>query len=241
MKMAIGVATMREGTAPPGDISLATCNATHDMQVVVVRNTPEENLGVVGSYQKIYESTDADIICYMHDDVIVRERGWDERILQQFDARDTGVVGFGGAEWHGTPELYKTRYTLGQLRRGEYRSNVDDAEVHGERFAGACDVAVLDGYCLAVRRSFLERSGGWAFLQAGGIDFFCYDYAICALARRYQYRVRCVGIRCHHRGGGTSVLAKTGIASPEAYEASHRWFYEEFKDVMPCRVNPQSF
>ena len=97
----------------------------------------------------------------------------------------------------------------------------------------------MDGFALIVRRALLDRAGGWSHLAAG-CDFFCYDYALCAMARRLGYHIRLVGIRCHHLGGRTSVQTgpdgqKPAITSPEAYETSHRWFYNTYRDVMPWR------
>jgi hypothetical protein len=206
-------------------------------------NTPDSNLGVVGAYQKLYETTTEDVLLYLHDDVICREPEWDLRLMAEF-IQDPGVavVGFGGALQHGLPGLYKTPYQLQQLQRVGYRSNVDDAEVHGERFAGSSNVAVLDGFALAVRRSFLDRVGGFAKISVG-CNFFNYDYALCALARRYQQKVRMVGVRCHHRGGATSVqhgkeASVQKYINHEEYDKAHRWFYHEFADVMPWRVQP---
>jgi GT2 family glycosyltransferase len=207
-------------------------------EVFVIRNDEDNNLGVVGSYQEMYTITKhCDLLCYVHDDVIMREHRWDERVLKEFEDESVGLVGFGGAKWHGMEDLYKVPYKLQNLQRGEYLSNVDDAEVHGARFTDACDVAVLDGFCLIIRRDILSRLGGWSRI-AVGCDFYCYDYALCALVRRLGYRVRVVGVRCHHRGGTTSVGRKSELknTSQDAFEKSHRWFYEEFRDVMPCRV-----
>src|SRR5262245_36136489 len=121
-------------------------------RVLYRRNTAEDNLGLVGSYNWLYENTKAEILAYIHDDVVCHEERWDERVLEEFEDPSVGVVGFGGALWHGTDELYKRPYELTQLRRIDYLSNVDDAETHGERFDGARDVAVLDGFALIVRR-----------------------------------------------------------------------------------------
>jgi len=147
------------------------------------------------------------------------------------------LVGFGGALWHGLPDLYKTPYQLQQLQRGDYRSNVDNAEVHGSRFTGSCNVAVLDGFALAVRRSFLDRIGGWKQWPEHS-SFYCYDYILCALARRYHQKVRLLGVRCHHRGGQSSTKVNTIATSDESYQRSHEWFYQSFRDVMPCSVQP---
>lgn len=244
MKLAICIASMSSHAAIIPDTVVSLYNNTvTNVQSAYHYNTPEHNDGIVGSYNAMYldRSIDADILAYIHDDVYIREKGWDARILKEFEDPQVGVVGFGGALWHGTPDLYKTPYKLHNLRRGDYRSNVDDAEVHGARFTGSCDVAVLDGFAIAVRRELLERSGGWGFM-VGGCDFLCYDYAICALARRFGYRCRVVGVRSHHLGGRTSTtkeyqewLSKQGMQMQDEYEKAHRWFYEEFRDAMPWR------
>jgi GT2 family glycosyltransferase len=243
MILGIACATMTEPSIKhyPGDLDSwfdhMTPRGKGSVASSIQYNRTDLNLGVVGSYQKLYGKLGAcDLIMFIHDDVICREDGWDERVKREFrEVHTMGVLGFGGARWHGTTEIYKRPYGVTQLQRGEYLSNVDDAEVHGARFTGEADVAVLDGFCIVVRRSFLDQCGGLHFVDPSA-SFFCYDYAICAMARRLGYRIRMVGIRCHHRGGGTSVSASNEITSQEAYNSSHRWFYDEFKDVMPARV-----
>lgn len=214
---------------------------TGTLGLCIKYNTPEDNWGVVRSYQWIYEREklrEFPFIAFIHDDVICREAGWDKRVLAEFEDPTVGIVGFGGARWHGVPELYKTPYRLDQLRRGDYLSNVDDAEVHGGRFTASAEVAVLDGFALVLRRDLLDRCNGWRGL-ASGCDFFCYDYAACGMARRLGYRCRVLGVRCHHLGGRTSVLLpQAEITSQEAYDRSHRWFYETYRDVMPWSVAP---
>lgn len=237
--LSICVATMQD--ANPDVVTWLEHAAVQPVPTHYWKNTPENNLGVVGAYQKLYETTTEDVLLLLHDDVVCREREWDLRLMAEFiDDPQTAVVGFGGALSHGLPDLYKTPYQLQQLQRGGYRSNVDDAEVHGARFTGRCEVAVLDGFALAVRRSFLDRIGGWSKI-AEGCNFFNYDYAICAMARRYKQKVRLVGVRCHHRGGQTSVQhgkeeSVRKYIDQEAYDQAHKWFYQEFADVMPAKV-----
>lgn len=241
---AICVATMSEETLPGSITTFRDCRSTELMPypIVVKHNSAESNAGLIGSYNDLYENTPNDILAFIHDDVICREKGWDERVLAEFDDPNVGVVGFGGALQHGSPLLYKTPYVLQQLARFDYRSNVDDAELHGERFKGACDVAVLDGFALVVRRDLLVRGGGWPRVAGG---FHCYDYAICALAHRFRYRVRMVGIACHHLGGRTSTTPqyqewaqRQGVNDQEVHTMSHRWIYDEYSDVLPWRCEP---
>jgi cellulose synthase/poly-beta-1,6-N-acetylglucosamine synthase-like glycosyltransferase len=229
MNLVICAATLQDRM--PADLQGIIDKAWTRPAVQVRYNTPESNLGVVGSYQRLYELSTGDILFYVHDDVIIHEDGWDMRFLQEFTDPAVGIVGFGGALCHGDPNIYKTPYRLQQLGRFDYRSNVDDAETHGMRFTGSCDVAVLDGYTLGVRRSLLDGIGGWKLLINARIDFIAYDYALCALAHRHGYRIRLLGISCHHRGGATSV--RMNIDRRTEYEYSHRWLYDNFRDVLP--------
>lgn len=241
MKLSICAATM-EDTDTPGEITTWMAKSTLPRTPWIWDNS-EVNIGVVGAYQKLYETTTEDILFYLHDDVVCREDGWDQRILKEFEQHpDVGVVGCGGALNHGSDDLYKRPYELTQLARSGYLSNTDDAEEHGQRFDGVRDVAVVDGFAIAVRRTLLDRCGG--FHPDIWPPHHLYDYVICAQAHRYGYRVRVVGIRCHHHGGRTATSNKyqewartTEWGSDvEMHRKGHKMFYDEFKDVLPYRV-----
>jgi len=120
-------------------------------------------------------------------------------------------------------------------------SNTTDAENHGQRYTGARDVAVLDGFALIVQRALLDKCGGWQ--PDKWPPHHCYDYRIAAEARRQGYRVRMVGVACQHFGGRTATTPqyqewakKTKWGSDaEMHRIGHRMFYEEYRDVMPWR------
>jgi len=209
-------------------------------RILLRRNTPEDNLGLVASYQWLYEHTEADILVYAHDDVEMHEVGWDQRIVKEFADPHVGVVGLGGGLIHGSDDLYKRPYQLQQLARFEYLSNTDDAEAHGTRFTGSREAAVLDGFVLVVRRSLLDRAGGW---PVSHLRFHNYDYWICCIAHRLHYTVRVVGISSKHLGGRTSTTqayqewaARQGMTDQQDHEHAHRWLYDNFRDVLPWRV-----
>ncbi len=184
-----------------------------------------------------------DVIAYLHSDVEIYETGWLERALAEFANPSVGVVGFGGALRLGHPDLYKTPYRLEQLARFSYRSNTVDADFHGEREVGACDVATLDGFCLLLRRELLDRVGGW---PTQNLQFHNYDNWLCCMARRLGYRTRMVGVSCKHLGGGHSVkarwqercLADFGCTDAEIHRRAHRWLYDSCRDVLPFEVAP---
>lgn len=234
--MAVCVATMR-------DLDTSELWPAINRQDLPVRwrDNREDNMGVVGSYQWLYENTqDHDVLAYLHDDVTLYNQDWDHRILREFDDPRVGVVGFGGGLRHGTADLYKTPYRLQQLARDNYLSNTDDAETHGTRFLASTEVAVLDGFALIVRKALLDKTGGW---PVDHLRFHCYDYWVCCAAHRHGYSVRVVGEKCQHHGGRTSVGAAyndwcrgLGTTDLEIHQDSHRWIHSEFKDVLPYWV-----
>jgi hypothetical protein len=231
--------------------------ATPIFEWVVQHNTPEANLGVTGSLQWLHEHTTAPIIAFIHSDVELFEQGWDERVLREFDDSKVGVVGLGGALQLGEDDLYKTPYRLTQLRRIDYRSNTRDAEAHGERFTGACDVATLDGFALVVRRRLLDEwvripwvdtfphsfrmEQGWPVRR---YPFHSYDNALCVHAHKTGWKVRLVGIDCQHHGGATATtpayqqwsLEKLGLSDAQVHEQSHLALYEDGRGVLPWRA-----
>jgi len=199
--------------------------------------------GMLLAYQRAFSVTTHDILAYLHDDCIIHDDNWVNRVVLEFIDPRVGLVGFGGALGHGSPELYKVPYDYHQLGRSQFLSNMDDAEVHGKRFTGACDVAVLDGFALIVRREILEKAGGWPIkdLSANGHPaalHHCYDYWLCCMTRRLGYRIRVVGVSCQHLGGRTFV--KLGLGKgPEHWEqflAGHEFIAREFRDVLPYSV-----
>lgn len=239
--MLICCATMR---TPEEFYEMATVQSWGS--IPLVRFNDEGNLGVVDSYQWLYERNDSKkepIAAFFHDDFCSYDKDWPARVEKQFEDPAVGVVGFGGSPQLGRYEIYKRPYDITQLSRGDYYSNVTDAETHGYRFEGVMDVAVLDGFALIVRRELLDKCGGW---PVNHLTFHGYDLWLCLMARRLGYKVRMCGIACHHFGGGTSVKmadkyepwlkATHGITDAEVHANAHRWIYSEFMDQLPVRL-----
>lgn len=202
-----------------------TMNAAQKHYVHLVKNRR-----IMEAYQQAFLHTKQDIIALIHDDVEVFEKGWDTRVLHEFDDPTVGCVGFAGARRHGRPDLYSSPYDLPQLGRFGFMSNLRTAEEHGARFKGACDVAVLDGLAMFVRRSVLEKCGGWPVETP--INYFCYDYWLCCEVRRQGFRIRLVGVDCNHIGGRTALMS----ALPDSHAEAHKWLFDHSSDVLPFEV-----
>ena len=188
---------------------------------------------IIDAYNMILEAAKEvkfDVIAYVHDDLVCHEPNWDARIEKEHADPKVGVVGVAGALGHGRPELYKVPFEIPQLARQGFLSNIRTAEQHGRRFTGECDVTVLDGMALFVRRSLLEKIGGWKHGKAG---YYLYAETLACLARRNGYRLRLVGIDCDHLGGKSSGMKQD---QPFDFEGEHLWLADEFRDVLPATV-----
>lgn len=223
-KMVYGIATRNwEGWSDCVNSWLETASENHPYICV-------PGMGIPMAFEMIYKGTTEPIIAMIHDDVIIYEPGWDKRVLREFDDPTVGLVGFGGALGHGTPNLYTVPYHLPNLARQHFMSNMRSAETHGARFAGERDVAVLDGFALFVRRSVLDKWGGWPVHP--DVGYFLYAEHLCCEVRRQGLRIRLVGVDCEHLGGKSS-----GTPLIDNYEDAHRYLWETSTDVLPYRVS----
>lgn len=176
----------------------------------------------------IYKNTTEPIIALIHDDVNIFEHNWDLRVLREFEDPTVGMVGFAGAVRHGAPDLYTSPYKLQNLGRFGFASNMRDAEHHGARFTGERDVAVYDGFAIFIRRSILDKIGGWP-MKSG---YFMYCEAICCEARKQGYRLRQVGVACDHLSGKTASL----VIVTDSHAAAHVWLAQKYRQVLPFSV-----
>jgi hypothetical protein len=223
-KMVYGIATcLWEGWKECCESWNATASEKYSGSIVF-------NKRVLDAYQIIFKETKEPIIAYIHDDVMIYEQDWDLRVLKQFEDPQVGLVGFGGALRLGHPNIYKIPYELPQLARYDFMSNMRNAEAHGQRFSGECDVATLDGFAMFVRRSVLENFGGWPLGLP--MNYFMYDNFLACQVRRQGLKTRLVGVDCEHLGGKTA----SRMQLPDSHSAAHEWFYEEFRDVLPFAV-----
>lgn len=209
---------------------------------VHVYDNARAKLGVVPSMHQLYRfvAYRSEILAFMHDDVTIHEEGWIARVEAEFKDPKVAIVGLGGATGLGLPDIYKTRYSINQLQRVDYFSNQRDWEVHGQHETGARDVAVVDGFFMAVRTSFLKEIDGWSGFPH---NFHMYDAYLCLMAARNGYKVRIVGVDCTHHGGGTSTKVEYaewckehGTTMEREHQEPHVFIYEQFRDSLPLRV-----
>ena len=200
-----------------------TASDTYSTHVVANRT-------VLEAYQSGYEHTKEPIMALMHDDLVITEDGWDKRVLKEFEDPQVGLVGFAGGIGFGAPDLYRVPYKLEQLGRWGFRSNMKDAEHHGARFTGECDGACLDGFAMFVRRSVIDKWGGW--IHGKALGYFAYDMALSAEVRKQGLKTRIVGVACEHLGGRTASM----VQLTDDHAAAHLWLAQKYRTVLPFAV-----
>ncbi len=186
---------------------------------------------IMVAYQEIFENTTEEIISYTHDDTLIFEKDWDLRVAKEFEDPTVGMVGLGGATGYCHPLLYKKPFDYMAMGRVGFASNMREAEVHGQRFTGERDVAVFDGFSLFVRRSVLEKCGGWP--QGVPVSYWGYDTMMSVEVIRQGLRNRLVGIACDHISGRSPSLISEDLV------AASKWIYDNYRDVIPYYVRPE--
>lgn len=188
----------------------------------------------------------ADILMFLHDDVQVLEPAWDERVAVQFVKYDRcGLVGFGGATFFGSEELYRAPYEHTQLARYNFLSQLTDWNIHGGYLNGTMQAAALDGFSLILSRDAYEQMGEWIAAIEDGIHFHMYDAWVSCRMQELGLETWMLPVRCSHAGGGTSVkhsdvyeklVRENGYESgQDLYDKAHRRIYDRFRGVIPFK------
>jgi hypothetical protein len=206
---------------------------------------PDHPKGCIQNMRDLAQGCDADVLAFLHSDVIELEEHWTRKVALHFLTHPRcGLLGFGGATALGHPHLYKRPYQLQQLARFNYFSAQRDWQTHGKWLSRPMQVAVLDGFALVFRREAYEQMGGWQAALDLGLMFHMYDAAACCMMARLGWEVWALPIECWHRGAAASIsssydqwLKGQGInGDSEVHEKAHRIVYREFKDVLPLEV-----
>lgn len=184
-----------------------------------------ENLGLIRALNQGWRLAAGEFVCFLHNDTEMRDARWLERLVAALDGdRGVGLAGLYGARRVRRDGRYVGRTIVHCLAEGP---GMWEREV---------EVAAVDGVCLCLKRSLLERLGGF---DEGYGFFHGYD-------RDLSFAVRETGSRCvvvnapfAHRGGGTraSVAAEGPLSDDLAQrrEAMGR-FVAKWRHRLPSDV-----
>jgi GT2 family glycosyltransferase len=203
---------------------------------VVIRPEP---LGPTRAFNLGIAEASGDVVAMLHNDLMIRESGWDQRLLEQFEHPATGVCGVHGSKMLGHDDIWKRPYDFRLLGRGDSYSNLEDAESHGARSTVPVEVVTLDGMALIARRRDLAAWGG---LDERYIHHM-YDHDVCLTARRDNRRNFMVPIAARHISGQTANAPRYNEHFVDLgrdlgiHQASHRAFYLKWQGtgMLPAR------
>lgn len=194
-----------------------------------------------------------EFIAFLHCDLMVHEKGWDERVIAAFDADpQLGLIGFAGSEEIDAAGGRGSGTVLNF--RGAHFTNLgyaSKAEHHGRRMDGLQAAAVVDHCAMVFRTSVLEtltpQEGHYA------PEHF-YDRLLSCEVIEKGHRVAVLGVDCDHFSGGIGDgvhkadalrrkwLDAEGISYDPAdsygavYRESERRFFARYKGFFPFRV-----
>jgi GT2 family glycosyltransferase len=195
------------------------------------------------AYQRALDTTTAEVLILLHDDLEIHDGWWREAFLDCFkdvlsdgDSKTVGI-GLGGALGLANRDLYRKPFMVGNLARIGYASNQTDAEVHGERLDGVRQVAVLEQFAMAIRTDWLRARGGFPVAH---LTHHMLDACLACEAARDGKELWMVGASCTHHGGGTSIKGTyqnakwlLGGSTEQDHLLAHRWIWDEYRDVLP--------
>jgi glycosyltransferase involved in cell wall biosynthesis len=223
-----------------------------------VRN--ELNIGVLPTFKQGLEESKGKVLVYIHNDVLIHEPGWNERIVKAFnDDPQLGLAGLFGARGvnHDGGREGSMSHMLGQ-EWGKCECHSPAALHHGELHTGEMAAAVFDGVGLFFRRTVLQDLADHTDLFADWrAPHHFYDRIMSVKVAARGHHMKMIGIKFDHYSGATAnhsqkyadfgknwleshghTVNATGIDDTIYWLAESQW-RTETNDLLPLKVDMQ--
>jgi len=168
-----------------------TTTAGVPFEIIAIDNSKAER-GICEVYNEGIERAGYDILCFMHEDIIIETNNWGANLKSAFDAHpETGLLGVFGSDYKSATPL-----AWHSLKPENLFGNMIQSYKHADReplhFTNSPDskleyVACVDGVWMATKRSVASE---FKFDQETFKGFHCYDfdYSI-AVGQKYKVAV----------------------------------------------------
>lgn len=215
------------------------------------------NVGVLKTFKQGLEEASGDILFFMHNDVLLWEAGWDERITEAFaQDPDLGMAGLLGARGC-MPDGGREGTMSHMLGREWGQTPIQPAALHhGELMTGIAPAVVFDGVGLMFRREVLQRiKDETDMFDPARAMHHGYDRILSLKVVDMGYHMVVIGIQFDHFSGATAnhsqkyhdaarkwcevhgVEIIDGNADLTVYRKAMEQFHNEFAYRMPVFVN----
>lgn len=217
----------------------------------------KENIGVLPTFKQAFENTDSDIICFIHNDVLLHEENWVQKVIDAFTAvPKLGLAGIFGAVGVGdNGGRIRSQSKMLGLEWGKCECHEVAWQHHSEFMDGVSPATILDGVGM-----FFSREAANSLLQTDIFDDWraphhFYDRIIPLKLIDRGFRIATIGLGFDHWSGATANSSdkyqKSGMAwlkrnghTPLAdgvdhtiYTIAENQFFYEFGHRIPCYVH----
>lgn len=164
-----------------------------------IRN--RRNVGMIATYQQIFDEVETDLVAILHNDVYVYEKNWDKRVVKTFKEIDKlGSLGFFGSQGCGPRgERLQDREVPAAFSG---LSNLVEAEAHGMRLVEPWrPAAILDGFAMVFSMEMIKKAGG---MDKRYRYHHMYDRDLPLTALSLGYKNVVLNVPCHHHSSLTA-------------------------------------
>lgn len=224
------------------------------IEFVYKRNS--ENLGVLPTFKQGLEKATGDIICFIHSDVLIQERGWSEQVREAFEQNaQLGLAGLFGAVGVGN-NGGRVRSQSNMLGKewGACECHTEAWMHHSEHMTGISPATILDAVGMFFSRKALESLVNSDMFADFRPPNHFHDRIMPLKLIDMGYKIATIGIGFDHYSGATAnssdnyrQIAKKwcedhGVATTDApdqdvYNEAERLFFKEFGSRLPCTVD----
>ena len=188
---------------------------------VIVFDNRKEKSGLCAVYNRCAEQAAGEVLLFLHEDILFYSCGWGGILFDKATEQETGVIGFAGSS-------YKSRTESGWMSlRPFVHSHLTEKGVRigmNDNKDDFCEVSVIDGLALAVRKSVWEKI---RFDEAVFSGFHGYDLDFSfAVSLEYRNYV-CTSIELEHFSRGSFNAA---------WWESCKCFHRKWADILPYSV-----
>ena len=239
-------------------IQRAVANSRHGFELIIIDNGSDENyekrikkllkphilykyvkndtnLGVIASFNQGLQHAVSDIICFIHNDVLLQEPEWEKKIEHYFDNDSrlglAGLLGGTGVSPDGG------RINVLSNMQGAEWGKCDGCHPiaalhHGALLEGISPATVLDGVGLFFRRACLEQIQK----QTTALDtdvrapHHWYDRNLTCNALKLGWHVAILGVGFDHWSGATANSSSKYHTAAEEWLAKHPEWSSKFPD-----------
>lgn len=196
----LAIESILKNTDVPFELMIVDNGSRHDVKayfdslkasvdINYIRN--EENLGPIRAINQGIKAAKYDYVCAIHNDVIILERGWLEKIISAMEKDPRiGIAGIAGRE-----EIYKT----GCVNEETLKHNLQNEDLNAPMEEDVAEVAVVDGLCFVMSPALLEKIGS---LDETYGYMHCYDLDLSLQSIQAGFKNVVVKVAAMHIGNG---------------------------------------